>query len=1010
MAAAKKLPAGKSLIFDLGSALGVVFSSVSEKKIMDVPEESQSQIAKRQAIQAIMRDSSLTPQERQRKIQEFMTSSGPAPPTAAKQFVTPPPPAAATPTPMQSSLRQPEPEGDEQSRPTTTPSTSRQALMQEVMRDPTLTSQEKQQRIQQIMADGKPQQENLSQELSQPEQVVAPLTSKQEMMKAVMQDPSLTPQEKQARIQQIMASPSQNAATPAHESDASPSSQPPASISQNSPVATRRELMQAVMQDPSLDPREKQQRIEQIMASTTQETAAFDDRGHPPPPAPQAPATVPAPEPPRSASRQAMMDVMRDPSLTPQEKQQKIQEIMSGSVQPAAPDIADHERQRTVATVAGASMTDPATQNREAIQAVMRDSALTPQEKQQRVQLIMKNDTPTIQPELIETSATAPGHNHGTEPPSTQQAIQDVMRDASLTPQERQRRVQQLMATGGIGRSSPLSSELRPTSGPSPGQPSTSQHAIQEIMQDPSLEPQEKKKRIQAIMAAENSTATNSQVVSLPSDRAGNAKTVETDALSKSRARASVPASQPGAVHAGEEANADSRAVLSQTERDALIKAQIRAGSIGRPVDSPNSPPTRVSQMEQDVISKAGVEKPHSQTPGAVSSIGTDPASRKSNRGSAVPGALASSGVDPASRKGQRTSTLGSAISDVATADTSASFSDNHFRSPGASASTGVDPASRKSTRPSTRGSAVPDVVEAGTPSSTGSYQHLTPGAVSSTGVDPASRKGPRGSVRGAAAATAASASLGHELTTPGAATSTGVDPANRKSSRASTRGAAEATVAAAVAVARNSVSPGSAASVGMDPTVQKTQEPSNQSSASLAAASMASRNNYAQSHQSQEETDEKRGSNYFHGNHETSEIRRFEGDVLRKSPVVPVDNNALLATAFRGDLDGRSEPSEIRQFEGDILRKGPVVHVDSNTLQTSHDQGAPEYNREDQVRSASSEVPVQPFDAPFRVAPETNTTYPEVVNPEAPTQDVGTYPALDQNTLSGAEQGIQVS
>lgn len=63
---------------------------------MNIAEENQAQLDKRQAIQAIMRDASLTAQEKQRKIQQLMASGGQAGSSAPASA----PPVAATPAPV----------------------------------------------------------------------------------------------------------------------------------------------------------------------------------------------------------------------------------------------------------------------------------------------------------------------------------------------------------------------------------------------------------------------------------------------------------------------------------------------------------------------------------------------------------------------------------------------------------------------------------------------------------------------------------------------------------------------------------------------------------------------------------------------------------------------------------------------------------------------------------------------------------------------------------------------
>ncbi len=70
-------------------------SLIQPETKMDVAEEDNAQLKKRQAIQVIMSDTSLSPQEKQKKIQEFMTSgsqvTAPIPPSATQYSAAPTP-------------------------------------------------------------------------------------------------------------------------------------------------------------------------------------------------------------------------------------------------------------------------------------------------------------------------------------------------------------------------------------------------------------------------------------------------------------------------------------------------------------------------------------------------------------------------------------------------------------------------------------------------------------------------------------------------------------------------------------------------------------------------------------------------------------------------------------------------------------------------------------------------------------------------------------------------------
>ena len=94
---------------------------------MDVPEEDNNQIAKRKAIQAIMKDASLTPAEKQSKIQQYMASGGGKTESSNNN---PPASNEASPAP-------PAVEPSSTDAPTTL--LSRQDRMKSIMRDTSLT-------------------------------------------------------------------------------------------------------------------------------------------------------------------------------------------------------------------------------------------------------------------------------------------------------------------------------------------------------------------------------------------------------------------------------------------------------------------------------------------------------------------------------------------------------------------------------------------------------------------------------------------------------------------------------------------------------------------------------------------------------------------------------------------------------------------------------------------------------------------------------------------------------
>ena len=81
-----------------------------------------------------------------------------------------------------------------------------------------------------------------------------------------------------------------------------------------------------------------------------------------------------------------MQAAMRDPSLTPPERQQRIREIMAGPAE--APAVAADSSGAATA-VDGVTLT-----KQERVRAVMQDTALNPAERQKRIQAIMREITP----------------------------------------------------------------------------------------------------------------------------------------------------------------------------------------------------------------------------------------------------------------------------------------------------------------------------------------------------------------------------------------------------------------------------------------------------------------------------------------------------------------------------------------------------------------------------------------------------------------------------------------
>ena len=563
--------------------------------------DTQPATSKQELMQAVMRDTSLTPQEKQKKIQQIM-AGGPAPAAQPAAAVAPTPEPPRTPEPPQRVDPTP------QSQPPAKPAMSKQELMQAVMRDTSLTPQEKQKKIQQIMAGGPATA--ASPPAAQPVAAVAPAP-----------EPPRAPE-------------------PPQRVDPTPQSQPP-----DKPATSKQELMQAVMRDTSLTPQEKQKKIQQIMA------------GGPAPAAQPVAAVAPAPEPPRApeppqrvdptpqsqppaksaTSKQELMQaVMRDSSLTPQEKQKKIQQIMAEETQSAVPAVvpAAHSPQppsgptptpesQTQQEGSSQENADGQDGKRQAIQAIMRDSSLTPQEKQKKIQEFMASGghTPPVEasgtPEPPQSAAPAPsqqeGSSHGNGDDqdakdgqdAKRQAIQAIMRDPSLTPQEKQKKIQAFMASGGEA-AAPPSLNVPPTSvepkqdavGPAPAtSPSGSvlnREAMQAVMRDSSLTPQEKQQRIQQIMANGNAS---SQAATAP----GVSMSTEGSQHGKSSGRVSTQSSQNRTAAQGQSLNQGggvAQGAVSSTGADSAARKSARPSRVTAPGGS--TPPAAAAGRQDD--------------------------------------------------------------------------------------------------------------------------------------------------------------------------------------------------------------------------------------------------------------------------------------------------------------------------------------------------------------------------------------------------------------------------
>lgn len=394
--------------------------------------------------------------------------------------------------------------------------------------------------------------------------------AKRQAIQAIMRDNSLTPQQKQKMTQQLIATGGEKAtassSAPAHSSG----------LSEGGGDQTQdHRVIPATMPDASSTSQEEQKRVQALIAPDATPAAAVE-----PPTTAPGPAPVSAPQPvaPTTAKQVLMSAVMRDASLTPQEKQRKIQQIMTGS----AAEPSDRVSEPTAAPVPTPAVQPTASSSRQAQMAVvMKDASLTPKQKQQKIQDIMKGgaaaDRPALAISELEPASTEP------LPAATNSrgSIQEVTEDTSSTPQEKQQKIQRIM-------------DNDPTPAPAP-----------------------------------------TAAIPLPTEPAAPTRASGVGALASSRvdpaarkgARGSSTISPAAAVMIRSSSNTDSMGVGATSSSD--VDSAARKGSRGssRVQTAGNTPSDTASVVETAAMVPPGL--------GAVSSRGMDPANRKGVRASA---------------------------------------------------------------------------------------------------------------------------------------------------------------------------------------------------------------------------------------------------------------------------------------------------------------------------------------------------------------------------------------
>jgi hypothetical protein len=199
-----------------------------------------------------------------------------------------------------------------------------------------------------------------------------------------------------------------------------------------------------------------------------------------------------------------------------------------------------------------------ATAKREAIQAIMKDTSLTPQEKQKRMLELNKAATPASAkaPSSQSTTKSAePNPAADDDAAKRKLAIQGIMKDTTLTPLERQAKIQKLMKGGKASGEAPettttsSTSERTTSAAASASSPSSSNQARQELvrslMRDTTLSAQEKQKRIKAITARSTGPTRSKPAMEDPSSHSWGSPTAVLAAAAAKKSKEEAPKPTP---------------------------------------------------------------------------------------------------------------------------------------------------------------------------------------------------------------------------------------------------------------------------------------------------------------------------------------------------------------------------------------------------------------------------------------------------------------------------------
>jgi hypothetical protein len=247
---------------------------------------------------------------------------------------------------------------------------------------------------------------------------------------------------------------------------------------------------------------------------------------------------------------------------------------------------------------------------RQAIQAIMRDASLAPQEKQAKIQELQRGGV------RLEGSESAPA-------PSKQSLIAAVMKESSLSAQQRQAKIQEIMKGGGTSVP-PAAAQSISTASPTNGSESPTLQdsrsykvgASTSTGPDPSA-----KKTVRVSTISAPSAAMTTSERSAPPPMVGASASKAADPASRKGARTT----STGAVHSLD-------AVPDPTGAEPAPLSRTSAGAVSSKESDPSA--TKASDRRMTGAAPPSATSGASQSAGALSgSRHDDPAARKNERG-----------------------------------------------------------------------------------------------------------------------------------------------------------------------------------------------------------------------------------------------------------------------------------------------------------------------------------------------------------------------------------------